>query len=167
MKQYLNPQPSKSLRLHTVSALMAIAVLATACGGGGSDAPATSTTTTTTTTTTTIVTTTALATNPVPLTTSYVGNYSGAFSGTETGTFTMVISSTGRITVDGFSQTLKYGLILFGQVEPNGAMAFNGVGPTVSYIFSGDISPVGAFTGTWKYGSAPNAAGGTFTGQRN
>ena len=105
-------------------------------------------------------TTSSVAENP------FAGNYSGTFSGGDTGTWSMKVASNGgingraRSTVDGNSSTIS------GSLNNDGRFtAAVGGGTSDGSTWSGRASLDGSISGTWK--STIWNLSGSFSGNRN
>jgi hypothetical protein len=105
---------------------------------------------------------------PTPVA-AYAGHYVGTFGGTESGTFDVTITDTGRVLGSGHSATFNLDFIVNGTVAPGGALSLDAASGTAgASLFSGSInSSTGALTGIWRYTSTPaGSTNGTFTGNR-
>lgn len=100
-----------------------------------------------------------------PTVASYAGHYTGTFSGSNTGTFDLVIATDGTISGTGFETSGQiFSFTVSGQVSASGAVSFGAVstlGGTAT--FQGTVNSSGALTGTWNGATRDS---GTFTGQR-
>jgi Carboxypeptidase regulatory-like domain len=101
---------------------------------------------------------------PTTIFSSYIGNYTGA----ESGTFSVQVNNNGVVTGQAVSTTFP-GLIsgVSGQVSASGGITLKSTAGTAgSASFTGTITVTGAVSGTWLYTAGSLTGGGTFTGQR-
>ena len=100
-------------------------------------------------------------------TASYAGNYSGNYSGGDSGTWATTISSTGALTMTGYSNNLQSAVTGSGQVSSNGSLIITAGSVSTGAIFYGTISPLtGAVSGTWTnsyYGISGSFSGSAAT----
>ncbi len=90
----------------------------------------------------------------------YAGNYTGTFSGDDSGTFDVTILASGMIAGSGTSSEGTF--LVTGQLSTDGTLTFATGSTSTSATFSGKIDVSGALSGTWK-----NAGeSGTFSGNR-
>lgn len=88
----------------------------------------------------------------------YAGNYTGTFSGSDTGTFGVTITTSGDIVGTGLSNT-SGGFLVQGQVSTSGTLSFASGGTSSGATFSGSLVN-GVLSGTWQNG----IDSGTYTG---
>ncbi|WP_290871224.1 hypothetical protein [Aquabacterium sp.] len=99
---------------------------------------------------------------------AYAGTYEGTFSGSETGVFSVVVASDGRILGDGRS-AIAGDFTVQGQVSASGQVELNAAsGQAGLATFAGNVNAAtGALSGTWAYlPVSGRTGGGSFTGQR-
>lgn len=96
---------------------------------------------------------------------AFAGTYKGTFSGADSGTWTVSVTSAGVLTGSGALADLSETFSIVGLVQPNGALSMTSKGVAGSGTFTGSISASGALTGTWAY-VAPGVGSGTFAGQK-
>jgi hypothetical protein len=115
----------------------------------------------------TVITVPEISTLFVTTPASFAGKYTGTYSGAETGTFAVVINSSGQ--VSGTVTSITYtGLVasVSGAISGTGTVSLTATGTAGASTFSGTSSATGALSGTWQY-TGNNIGSGTFVGQRN
>lgn len=115
------------------------------CGGGGGDASSPSGT-------------------PAGDVSKYAGKYSGTFSGNDTGTWNIIVSSSGAITGSSYSNNDKTTYQLSGSMGSNGAFNLAAGIASNGASFAGTVDENGKMQGTWKNTSTNTT--GAFTGQQ-
>ncbi len=105
-------------------------------------------------------------TTPAAMAANYAGTFSGTYSGGDSGTWALTVSSTGVITMAGYSNSLGVAVTGSGQVSSNGSLTMAAGSVSTGATFIGSINPAtGAVSGTWTnnyYGIS-----GIFTGSMN
>ena len=96
---------------------------------------------------------------------AFAGTYEGTFTGDDTGTFTVVVDTTGNITGTGTSTTFGF-FDISGTVDSSGNLELVAGGTSLGAIFSGTISPDGIVSGTWETTILFLFASGTFSGSK-
>jgi len=102
---------------------------------------------------------------PLPNVSAFAGTYEGIFTGDDTGTFTVVVDTTGNIT--GTGESITFGLFdITGTVDSSGNLELVAGGTSLGAIFSGTIAPDGTVSGTWETTILFLSASGTFSGNK-
>ena len=94
---------------------------------------------------------------------AFAGTYSGTFSGDDSGTWTVVVDSTGNLTGSGVSSA-SGNFLISGNVTRSGEVSFTAGTVTAGANFFGTISLSGEVSGNWA--SGPFGPSGTFSGRR-
>jgi hypothetical protein len=106
---------------------------------------------------------------PVPagmaLAPGLLGQFSGQFTGLDSGSFTVTVSGNGLVVGQGQSAAVgAFGIS--GRVDPTGGVQLAAAGTAGGALFTGRIDPTtGQVLGTWRM--ARGQGGGAFNGQRS
>jgi len=98
----------------------------------------------------------------------YSGTWIGTFSGTDTGTWEVVIDSQGNATGTGFSNDLNQTYNIYGKANQNNVLEFEASfdgGGTIGSKFTGTFSDTNTCSGTWTNENY-SSEHGTFEGSK-
>ena len=102
---------------------------------------------------------------PPPEVSAFAGTYEGTFTGDDSGTFTVVVDTTGNIT--GTGESITFGIFdISGTVDPSGNIELVAGNTSIGAIFSGTIAPDGTVSGTWESTILFLFSSGTFSGSK-